>query len=533
VPLPQDFAAPEPEPFRPNIPQPVPVKEQPQEKLPASLPIPRPVESPMKPVDPQPVQPPKMTSPRVPESLPPTWKDDPIPLPQPRPVNPGAQPQPQPQSQSQPQAELPCAPAELMYPAGALEGRQHGTFGSPPLSLSRDYPPLRDLIRHGHQHDDVTIADDGVDGSGTLNRFFLSGEYLLWWMPGYPTPVLGTTNTNPALRGFFGEPGTTAIVGPGSFIGSTRSGFRVRGGAWLDDCGSCGIDGSFFFLGRQSDSVAVSSGAFPLISRPIFIPNLIPGTNTPIGENGEFVAVPGVLRGTLTAQGSSELWGADINARKSLCNTCNTRAEVFAGYRHLNLREQLTITENITVIGPGNAQVPVPDPLGTVVTVRDQFKTRNEFNGGQIGGVYERRWGRWDVNTRASVALGTTHQVLDIDGFQVRQQPGMPPMTFTGGLLAAGPNLGHFTHDRFSVAPELTLNFGYRVTNNIRVFAGYNFLLWTNVIRPGDQIDRVVDITFVPNSPPTPPSGMARPRPLFAQRDLVVNGIQFGVDWRW
>ena len=86
---------------------------------------------------------------------------------------------------------------------------------------------------------------------------------------------------------------------------------------------------------------------------------------------------------------------------------------------------------------------------------------------------------------------------------------------------------------RFSVAPELTLNAGYWVTPHVRLFAGYNFLLWTNVIRPGDQIDRVVDLTFVPNSPAAPFSGQMRPRPLFAQRDLVINGIQFGLDWRW
>ena len=106
-------------------------------------------------------------------------------------------------------------------------------------------------------------------------------------------------------------------------------------------------------------------------------------------------------------------------------------------------------------------------------------------------------------------------------------------MSFRGGLLAAGPNLGRFTRDQFSVVPELTLNVGYNVTPNLRLFAGYNFLLWTNVIRPGDQIDHVVDLTFVPNAPPVSFSGLNRPRPLFAQRDLVVNGIQFGLDWRW
>jgi hypothetical protein len=535
VPLPPDVSATQPQPevraVQPEIPQPLPaVSQQPDPPRPTN---------PLKPVDPKPVDPvkpvePKMVPPRVPAHLPPMGKgEQPAPLPPPREADPGPQPLPQPQPGSQP--ELSPAPAELMYPAGALGANKHAVFGSPPIRLSRDYPPLHDLIRRGHNHDGITLSDDG-DGDGTggpLNRFFLSGEYLLWWVPGYPTPVLATTNANTNLNGYFGEPGTTSLFGPGGFVGSTRSGFRVRGGAWLDDCSSCGIDGSFFFLGRRSDSAVIGPNGFPLITRPVFIPNTLPGTGAPLGENGEFVALPGVLRGSLSVQGDSQLWGADVNVRRSLCNTCNTRAEVFAGYRHLNLRESLTITENIAVIGPGGDRLALTDPVGTQVTVRDHFQTRNQFHGGQIGGLYQRRWGRWDATGRASVALGSTHQVLEIDGVQVRQQPGMPPMTFRGGLLAAGPNLGTFTRDRFSVAPELTLSVGYRVTDHLRVFAGYNFLLWTNVIRPGDQIDRVVDVSFVPNSPPAPPSGMSRPHPLFAQRDLVVNGIQFGLDWRW
>jgi hypothetical protein len=344
--------------------------------------------------------------------------------------------------------------------------------------------------------------------------------------------VLATTNANPGLNGFLGEPGTTALVGPGPFLDRTRSGLRVRAGAWVDECGTCGIDGSFFFLGRRSDSVSVNSNQFPLITRPVFVPNPLPGTGLPLGENGESVAVPGILRGTLTVSGDSRLWGADVNLRKRLCGTCNTRAEVFAGYRHLNLHESLTITENITVVGAGGGIL--TDPVGTQVIVQDRFATRNYFHGGQFGGLYERRFGRWDVGARGSLALGTTYQVLEISGFQVRQQPGLPAMNFTGGLLAAGPNIGRFTRDRFSVAPELTLNVGYSVTDNVRVFAGYNFLLWTNVIRPGDQIDRVVDLTFVPNAPPGVPfSGQFRPQPLFKQTDLVVNGIQFGLELRW
>jgi hypothetical protein len=447
------------------------------------------------------------------------------PLPTPRPVeSPPA---------AETQRELPTAPPELMIPTGVMTaGGKHTLFGSPPIRISRDYPPLRDLVQNGHGHNDLTIADES--GGGAFNRFFVRGEYLLWWMPGFATPVLATTNPNTALNGYLGDPGTTALIGPGGFIGSTRSGLRLRAGAWLDEGNSCGIDAGFFFLGNRSTSALVNSNQYPIITRPVFVPNLVSGTNLPLGENGESVTVPGVLQGGVGVQGTSSLWGADVNLRKCLLNNCDARAELFAGYRFLNLRESLSITENILVVGPGNSQVAVLDPIGTHVVVQDRFATRNYFNGGQIGAYYERRMGRWSWDARGSIALGDTHQVLDINGYQVRQQPGAAPMTFRGGLLAAGPNIGRFTSDHFSVVPEFTLNVGYFVTPSFRIYAGYNFLLWTNVIRPGDQIDHTVDLTFVPNSPAGANfSGLYRPRPLFKQSDLVLNGIQFGLDWRW
>lgn len=462
--------------------------------------------------------------------------------PPPRSSDAPARPMPQPQPPDvplapprahAPQPELPPAPPEFMVPPSGLGVSKHGTFGSPPLRISRDWPTFREV------HSGVGIDEHGYGSgagheAGAFRRFFVSGEYLLWWMPGFATPILGTTNANAALNGFLGEPGTTTILGPGPFLDSTRQGFRVRAGAWWEEAG-CGVDTGFFFLGNRSRDAAFGPDQFPLITRPIFAPNPMPN-GQPVGESGEAVSVPGVLRGALSARGESRLWGIDVNLRKCWFAECDRRAEWFVGYRHLNLRERLTISEDITVIGDGTARgVAVTDPVGTRVLVQDDFQTRNSFHGAQFGVRYERRFGAWDLDARASVSLGTSAQALTISGYQARQQPNGAPMFFrNGGLLAAQTNIGRFTRDRFSVVPELTLNAGYWVTPSVRVFAGYNLLVWTNVIRPGEQIDRVVDVTFVPNGPlMAVPSGMNRPRPTLAPRDLVVNGVQFGVDWRW
>ena len=58
-----------------------------------------------------------------------------------------------------------------------------------------------------------------------------------------------------------------------------------RAAYWFDDCGRCGVDAGFFFLGNQSSSAAFNSSDFPTITRPIYAPNLP-------GEFGEIVAHP-------------------------------------------------------------------------------------------------------------------------------------------------------------------------------------------------------------------------------------------------
>lgn len=464
----------------------------------------------------QPIDPPRpVEQPRpMPRPTPP-----PDMLPRPRPIDEPPRP-PVP-----PVAELPVAPPELMFPAGAVVPGKHGSFGSQPIRLGRDYPSLADLC--------PGLFTDGGEQT-VVDRGFVEAEYLLWWMSGLDIPILATTNPDPNRFGFLGEPGTVSLLGPGTFLGSVRQGVRVRGGFWFDPCGTCGIDGSIFALGRRTAEATFTSGQFPVITRPVFSPN--PRPNQPgvvVGQVGEAVTVPGILQGSLTVQADSFLWGADANLKKCLFRNCNSWATWFVGYRNLNLIESLTVTENINVIGPGGNRVLLTDPPGSVIVVRDRFGTENRFNGGQIGATWERRWGGFSLDARASVALGVTSQELSIFGAQTRTRPGQLPMTYSGGLLAAGPNLGTFTRNRFSVVPEITLNLGYWVTPNFKAYIGYNFLYWSNVIRPGEQIDPVVDLSFVPNAPPVAFSGQYRPQPLFRQSDLWVTGVQFGLEWRW
>lgn len=414
-------------------------------------------------------------------------------------------------------------PAPNLPAAGGGVPARGKTFGSPPIRLSRDFA-LRDVFGYDlaspkagvNRAEPVVPAADAAPGPAD---FFVETEYLLWWANRPRIPLLATT-TDGTGTGFVGQPGTRNLLGPGTFGPSFRDGFRVRAGAWLDDCGGHGIDGSFFFLGRRTDSVAFTG--LPTLTRPFFAPNFN-------SEFGEVVALPNLSTGTLTVSTDSFLWGADANYRCAICRTCDRTTAWFAGYRHLNLTETLTITENITASGPL-----ANDPVGTKVVVQDQFRTYNRFHGGQVGWLSSQKYGRWELDLRASVALGVNVQTLEIDGFQQRTRPGQATDSFRGGLLATGPNLGQFNQSRFSVAPEATVTLGYAVTPRLRLMAGYNFLYWSNVIRPGDQIDRTIDVTLVPNPPAgVAASGQNRPQPLFRQSDFWTQGISFGAQLRW
>ena len=59
-------------------------------------------------------------------------------------------------------------------------------------------------------------------------------------------------------------------------------------------------------------------------------------------------------------------------------------------------------------------------------------------------------------------------------------------------------NIGQQTRNQFEVVPEVQVRGGYNVTSNLRLFAGYDFLYMSRVVRPGDQIDTTLNLTGNP-----------------------------------
>ena len=382
--------------------------------------------------------------------------------------------------------------------------------------------------------------------AGNGYRFWASAEMLVWWLTPGHTPPLATSGTTSSL-GALG-PGTTTLFG-GNQSNDPWLGGRFTAGLWLDPGQTIGLEGSYFFLNNTSnDNFTASNSGDPasttVLARPFI--NAITGL-----QDSQLLSFPGIFSGSTHITSGSMFQGAQLNGLCNLCccNSCcctgccppcgqaaccyqtGYRVDLIGGFTWLQLNENLVIAENITVLPTAPSPPFVP---GSTIVATDRFETRNNFYGGQIGARAEWWRGAWFTNVRGIVAMGDNHEQVTINGTTVFTSPGGAPVTQRGGLLALPTNIGTYNRDQFSVIPQLGLNVGRQLTNNFRVFVGYTVMYWSNVVRPGDQIDPVVNPTQLPT--PTGPGtlvGPARPAFAFHESALWAQGINFGVEFRW
>jgi hypothetical protein len=386
-------------------------------------------------------------------------------------------------------------------------------------------------------------------------------DYLLWWVKGDRTPPLATAGNpiaNPTSASIIGAPTTRVLFGGNSLGNDARSGIRINGGYWLNDNHSIGVDVSGFWLSQETRNFTASSAGNPQLGRPIVdlspvtvnifgqvVPNPLFGQNNVQQVAISPMAIPGVtaqqggLAGSVSVHRKSNLWGAEANLRRNLlCG--DFTVDAFVGFRTLGLDESLSISEALVATGnqfifpPGQTPVLVT-PAGTAIAVNDRFSVSNRFYGGQVGVDGEYHYGRWSLGAKLKVGLGNTQEIVDISGStRVVLPPPLNTVTNTaGGLLAQpGTNIGHYSKDIFSVVPEAGVTVGYQITPHLRGLLGYNFLYWSNVVRPGDQIDLRVNRTFAGSSP-VPPTGMPNPVFPFRTSDLWVQGLTVGLEFTW
>jgi Putative beta barrel porin-7 (BBP7) len=334
--------------------------------------------------------------------------------------------------------------------------------------------------------------------------FWISADYLLWSVKGDKLPALVST-------GNLGAPGTAVLFGDAAVNDRWRSGAEIKAGYWFDPQRSWGIEGSGFWLQDASTGFNASSNGTPALERPFL--DVTTGL-----QDTQIVAAPGVSSGQVAINETSRLWGAGAALRREICASCAGRVTALVGYRYLRASDGLTIATS----QQGNNLV-FGGPFAIAIT--DQFATANNFSGLDLGLSGETQAGAFTFEWLGKVALGATFSTVQINGATSVALGGGVPTTVAGGLLALSSNIGSFSQTRFAVVPEVALKLGYQVTSQLRVHAGYDFLYWSNVVRPGNVIDTGVNPTLLP---PAAPAGPSRPAPRLDGSDFWAQGVNLG-----
>ncbi len=395
--------------------------------------------------------------------------------------------------------------------------------------------------------DSAVIEPDGEFGGCLLTpcsilpqgAFWIEAEYLLWWTKGLELPPLVTAGTTGALD----AADTRILYGNDTIFDEARSGFRVGLGTWFD-CGRCvGLEGDFWVLGESSEQfrAASDSAGTPRLFRPFF--NVNPRDaegefDPPAREDAEIVSSPGSLAGSVDVASYTELQGAGLRIRRQLCcattcgNECDpccpaversSRLDLLVGYRYAQLREGITIREDLTSL--------LSTPEQGSFDLVDQFATTNSFHGADLGVTWRGRSGPWLVDVLGKLALGGVQQTVQIDGQTVISGSQNDDGSYQGGLLAQRTNIGEYRRSAFAMLPELGVNLGYQLTPNLSARVGYSLLYWSRVVRPAEHIDLDVNPDLLP--PEQEFAGAARPQFQWHDTDYWAQGLRVGLEGVW
>ncbi len=359
-------------------------------------------------------------------------------------------------------------------------------------------------------------------------------DYLLWWVRNSPLPVPVVTTGDPRIgfdpngvntvntAGAFGQPGTRVVFGGESIQLPPFSGIAAAVGGWFDDQELLGGEVGGFILEHGGKRLVAGSNAAG--NPPLYFPI---STGVPPQEMGLPIADP--LRGFSGGVGliqTLQLWGAEANAILPLGRRPGVEWTMLAGFRYADLKDRLQIYNTTTDFIFDN-----------VISLNDSFSTRNQFYGGQIGSRLALERNRLSVNLTGKLALGATHQFVDVRGniTQAGPNPLVPPGlgAFPGGVFTQSTNIGRRTADQFSILPSLELRLGCAISERARLVVGYDILYWNRVVRPGDQIDHNVNLT---QNAVLDPNGLgilvgpALPAPLFNRSDFWAQGISIGLE---
>jgi Putative beta barrel porin-7 (BBP7) len=419
--------------------------------------------------------------------------------------------------------------AALLIWAGATLGQAQSTATGPPSDNVRAPAVIGRVWEEGAP----SLAEPF---SQTPGAFTADLEYVLWFLansrdtrPLAATDVTGSANAR--VVGALGD-AEHEKAGPGSGARIALGYWETQDNRWVPGgIRDLGAETVFFFVGQRSAGFMDETS--PTIVRPFFDLN-----NRQ--ESAFIVSAPGLATGGIVAESQASVWGAEANLWKNVYydypgTTCCVN--VMAGFRFVDLDERLNISST-SAFNQNLAAFPAFLPFaGNTLQVSDAFAAHNHFYGAQIGVA-----GKWWLmqglllEGQAKLAIGATSEELVVAGGQVRTLANGARISSQGGLLALPSNSGRHQIDKFSQVPELNLKLSAPLTSRLTFSTGFSSLYWSRVLRAGQQIDRDLDISQIPNFPAgtsATATGLNQPGLAFKQSDLWVLGINFGLEFKY
>ncbi len=418
------------------------------------------------------------------------------------------------------------------------------SFGSPPAgaSISPSSPmtaPAATVLEPGvlppRFYAEPGVIPPGYSGPGLLNSNWSAGnfylermwggfEYLLWKFRNGPTHwPLAVQGTIPGGVDFT-LPGSVILAGGEEFNWDFSNGGRYTVGFWLPGSTKIGIESVGTVLEAKPLEVGFDAGTLgiPVLGIP-FINELTSSIDS------LFAAFPGALGpsgGQIRVRSMTQFYSAELNMLANLYRALYFHANLVVGIKHGSLQESTSIlltspvNPNGFFLGAAN---------NAPIRMLDRFETRNYFYGGQIGLQLQYRWRSLTLDYDNRIAMGVTRRILDVKG-STRAGTATAP----GGLFAGLTNMGERADNEFGVIPQIRGALGWQALQWLRLTCGIDFVYMSSVIRPGDQIDPVVNPTLVPlRAEFGAAAGTARPAQRFVTTDAWATGVSFGLHVRY
>ncbi len=320
--------------------------------------------------------------------------------------------------------------------------------------------------------------------------------------------------------GVISEPGTEVLLGPAEAAFGTRTGARLGIAHALS--ASTAIEFSAFGLERGSFGASMASDA-RTGSRHLYIPFIDPLSGR---ETVTDFSVPYLYSGSAILTSTERLRGGALDARWTIPMNGPLRLEALAGLSYLYLAESFTLDTSSPLLPAWG-----PDVWQT----HDAFTTDNHFYGIEAGLRAQLGNDGFFGTGELKVGAGSMRQNVSIDGwlqtddytdFWTVQQ-------FPGGYFALPSNMGRFQRNQFALVSQARLEIGYRFNPHVAARLGYSGLYASRVVRPGDQISRVIDTGQSTSYSEVPmPNPVAGTQPAFGFRTsaYLAHGINAGLD---